>query len=144
MLADETGTCLSTDATHIISKITIAHTRGDPNWDADIAMVGLATLRAFTASIQKLQKLYDYEGVSRRSPQLVPTQLVQTQPENPKKSVAERFPARRQIAAVAPPRHGRVKIKAGPCVRTASVPPGRVRPARISLLSVHYLEHAAP
>jgi len=65
ILIVETGRRLGTDANHIVDKITIAHRRGEPNWDAEIAMVGLATLKAFRAALQKVQQLYDYDLVWR-------------------------------------------------------------------------------
>jgi hypothetical protein len=65
ILIDETGRRLGTDANHIVDKITIAYKRGEPNWDAEIAMVGLATLKAFRAALQKVQQLYDYDLIWR-------------------------------------------------------------------------------
>jgi hypothetical protein len=61
ILIDETGKLLTSDAHHIIGKITIAHRRGEPNWDASIGMVALTTLKAFEAALGKTQKLYDHD-----------------------------------------------------------------------------------
>jgi hypothetical protein len=65
ILVDETGRRLGTDARHIVDKITIAHRQGEPNWDADIGMVGLATHKAFAAAREKVRKLYDHDLIWR-------------------------------------------------------------------------------
>jgi hypothetical protein len=65
ILIDETGRRLGNDANHLLHKITITRKRNVPNWDAEIAVVGLATNRAFTAALQKMQKLHDYDVVWR-------------------------------------------------------------------------------
>jgi len=61
ILIDETGKRLGNDANHLLRKITIARKCGVPNWDAEIATVGLATHKAFGGALQKM--LYDYDLV---------------------------------------------------------------------------------
>jgi hypothetical protein len=65
ILIYETGRRLGNNANHLLHKIKIARKRGVPNWDAEIATVGLATNRAFTAALQKMQKLYDHDVIWR-------------------------------------------------------------------------------
>ena len=59
LLSAETARRLDGDARLLRDKIKIIRCKGQPNWDATIAMVGLATSTAFETALRRIRTYYD-------------------------------------------------------------------------------------
>jgi hypothetical protein len=59
ILIAETAKLLAGDASLLRDKIKISRSKGQPNWDATIDMVGLATLRAFETALRRIRAHYN-------------------------------------------------------------------------------------